>query len=187
MRKNVIVFILFAVLCCLQAGTINLNAQEGSGIAPGTAIELKQVDAMKAVVVKFDIPMAEIGEAMGQAYGKLYGFLGANGITPAGPPFAVYYSFNPGGNTVFEAGVPVGNAVKGNEEISFREFPAMQVVYTLYEGPYDAMEPTYGEMNKYMAEKGLESDSTAWEIYLSDPTQVTDPKDYQTIIYMPIK
>ena len=113
--------------------------------------------------------------------------MGTNSMAPAGPPFLVYYSYNPAGNTVFEAGVPVSSTVTGNEEIIYKEFPAMKVVTTLYKGPYDAMEPIYGELNKYMSANGIETDGTSWEVYLTDPSQLKDQKDNQTIVYFPIK
>jgi effector-binding domain-containing protein len=155
--------------------------------ASGPVIEVKQVDAQNTIVVRFDVSSKEIGPAMGKAFEKLFSFLGTNSMAPAGPPFAVYYSYNPAGNTVFEVGVPVSNAISGNEEIVYKEFPAMKVVTTLYKGPYDAMELIYGEINKYITANGLVTDGTSWEVYLTDPSQVTDPKENQTVVYFPLK
>jgi effector-binding domain-containing protein len=152
-----------------------------------SVIELKQVEAQKTIVIKYDVPTSNIGPSMGTAYERLYGFLMSNNIAPAGPPFSVYYSFDPNGNTVFEAGVPVNGPVNGNDEIVYKEFPAMKVVTTLYKGAYDTMEPVYSELNNYITTNGLESTGTSWEVYLTDPGQGIDPKDNQTLIYFPLK
>ena len=187
MKKQLVPVVLFGNLFLMIFNPFSLIAQDKECTASDPVIEVKQVEAQKTIVVRFDVPTKEIGPAMGEAYGKLFGFLGANGGVPAGPPFAVYYSYNPAGNTVFEAGVPVSSTVTGNEEIIYKEFPAMKVVTTLYKGPFDAMEPIYGELNKYMSANGIETDGTSWEVYLTDPSQLKDQKDNQTIVYFPIK
>jgi len=187
MKKHFIQAIFFFGLFFMVLYPFSLLAQEKDCTATDPAIEVKQVDAQKAFVVRFDVPSNEIGSAMGTAYGKLYGFLGANSIAPAGPPFAVYFSFDPAGNTVFEAGVPVSNTISGNEEILYKEFPAMKAVTTQFKGPYDAMEPVYGNLNSYITANKLETDGTSWEVYLTDPSQLSDPKENQTLIYFPLK
>jgi effector-binding domain-containing protein len=188
MKKHFLLITLLFSLFFMLLNPLALFAQEKEECtASGPVIEVKQVDAQNALVVRFDVSSKEIGPAMGRAYEKLFSFLGTNSMAPAGPPFAIYYSYNPAGNTVFEAGVPVSTVVSGNEEIVYKEFPAMKVVTTLYKGPYDAMEPIYGEINKYITANGLETDGTSWEVYLTDPSQLTDPKDNQTVVYFPLK
>ena len=63
----------------------------------------------------------------------------------------------------------------------------MKVVARFYTGAYENMMPVYHEMEKYMKDHELESDNTAWEIYLTDPNEVEDPNQNQTIIYFPLK
>ena len=67
--------------------------------------EIKEVEAVKALVIKSDVPMAEIGDAMGAVYGQLFEYIEANDIQPAGPPFTVYLKWDPEGNVVFESGI----------------------------------------------------------------------------------
>jgi len=152
-----------------------------------TFFEVKQIDAQKSMIIKYDVPTGEIGATFGQAFGKLFGFLGGNNITPAGPPFAVYYSFDPNGNTVFEVGVPISDSIAGNSEISYKMYPVMKVVSGTYVGPFEAMEPFYTEMQSYLKDNGLVATGASWEVYLTDPMMVKDPKDNQAIVYMPVK
>jgi effector-binding domain-containing protein len=152
-----------------------------------TKIEIKNVESQKGLVIKVDVPTSEIGAKMGELYGQLFGYMGANNITPAGPPFAVYYSYEPEGNTVFEAGVPVQSKVAGSGNIVFKEFPVMKVVSTLYKGAYEEMEPVYISLDQYIKDNELESTGTCWEIYLTDPKEVASPDDNQTLVYFPIK
>jgi effector-binding domain-containing protein len=188
MKKHFLSITLLFSLLIMLLYPLTLFAQEKEECtASGPLIEVKQVNAQKAIVVRFDVPTSEIGPAMGKAYEKLFGFLGTNSMAPAGPPFAVHYSINPTGNTVFEAGVPVSSSISGNEEIIYKEFPAMKVVSILYRGPYESLETAYGKLNSYIIANGLEAEKISWEIYLTDPSQVTDPKENQTLIYFPLK
>jgi len=182
MKNNFFSFALLCGILFLFANSFKLSGQESKSV-----FEVKQVEAQKTIVIKFEVPTNAVGTSMGKAYEKLYGFLGSNNIAPAGPPFTVYYSFDPNGNTVYEAGVPVGDPVKGNDEIIYKEFPAMNVVSMLYTGPYEALEAAYTELSNYIKTNGLEAAGTSWEVYLTDPSQMTDPKDNQTIIYFPLK
>ncbi len=152
-----------------------------------TNIEVKEIDAQKALVIKADVPISAIGETMGELYGKLYTYAGEKGVQFAGPPFAIYYSYDPEGNVVFKAGVPIATEVEGEGDIHYKEFPIMKVVTTVYTGAYEEMEPVYGHIQKYMEENKLESNGTSWEVYLTDPNQVADPSENKTIIYFPLK
>lgn len=150
-------------------------------------IEVKDIAAQKAVSIKTTVPSASIGQKMGELYGKLFSHLGNNSVQPAGHPFTVYYSYDPNGNTEFEAGVPVSKDVQGTDEIKFKEYPAMKVLSTLYVGPYEKVGPVYEALKKYATDNKLETQPLSWEIYLTDPTSETDPNKYQTIIYFVLK
>ena len=149
--------------------------------------EIKNVKVQKGLVIKADIPISEIGPKMGEIYSQLFEYMETNNITPAGPPFTVYYSFDPEGNTVFEAGVPVKDKVKGSGDIAYKEYDEMKVVSTLYVGAYENMMPIYTAMETYLKDNKLESTGSSWEIYLTDPDEVASPDENQTLIYFPIK
>jgi len=152
-----------------------------------TDIEVKEIDAQKALVIKADVPTSAIGEKMGELYGKLFAYIGEKGIQPAGPVFAIYYSYEPEGNVVFKAGVPVASEVEGTGDIIYKEFPAMKAVTTLYTGSYKDIGPVYTEIQKYMEKNELESTGNSWEVYLTNPSEVADPNDNKTLIYFPVK
>lgn len=164
----------------------SLAAQESADCGSSEFV-IKQVEAVKALVIKGDVPMDEIGPLMGSMYGRLFSYVESNEIQPAGPPFTVYLSWNPEGNVVFEAGVPVTKTEAGEDEIVYKEYPAMKVVSTLYTGAYEKMEPVYNELMEHMKTKNLEGNGTSWEIYLTDPEEVDNPEENQTLIYFPLK
>jgi len=149
--------------------------------------KIENLDAIKALVIKADIPTSQVGPKMGEIFEKVFGYIGQNQITPAGPPFAVYLSFDPQGNTVFETGVPVSDEVSGSGEIEYREYPATKVVEMVYTGSYENMGPAYQKIMDYMKENNLKAKGISWEIYLTDPSAEPDPNKYQTIIMFPIE
>ncbi|HEX2935939.1 MAG TPA: GyrI-like domain-containing protein [Bacteroidales bacterium] len=149
--------------------------------------EIKEIGAQKTVIITMTAPSSQISAKMGEAYGKLFGYLGQKGVQPSGAPFAVYTQFDPNANTTFEAGVPVSSKMEGIGDVVYKEYPAMKVLSTLYKGAYTEMTKVYESMEKYMKDKGLQSTMAVWEIYLTDPAQVKKPEDNQTLIYFPIK
>ena len=99
--------ILKVLVCLFLAGQFHVaGAQDQEKTTVPLKIEIKHIDAQKALIIKADVPTSEVGPKMGEMYGELFSYLGQNQINPVGPPFAVYYSFDPQGNTIFEAGVP---------------------------------------------------------------------------------
>ncbi|MFO7655612.1 MAG: GyrI-like domain-containing protein [Bacteroidales bacterium] len=181
-------FMMIAVMLFFTGFNLSVSAQKKQSDCPsGPKIEVKNVDAQKAFVIKAEVPTSEVGPKMGELYGKLFAYMGQNQVQPAGPPFAVYYSFDPKGNTVFEAGVPVAAKTGTDGDVVYKEFEAMKVVSTLYVGPYEKMLPVYEAMQKYVKDNNLKDNGTAWETYLTDPNEEKDPEKFQTIIWFPVK
>ena len=179
---------LFMAACLMLFTCISISyAQDTVKTCNHTPMEIKEIDATKALIIRMDVPMSAIGDKMGECYGKLFQYIGANNIAPAGPVFAVYYSWEPEGNVIFEAGVPVAEASAGAGDVTYKEYPVMKAVTTLYSGAYEAMEPVYNQLMKYMEENKLESNGSSWEVYLTDPSMVKNPEDNKTLIYFPLK
>jgi effector-binding domain-containing protein len=167
--------------------TIKLYSQEPAEKAVQPVIEIKDIPVQQALVIKAEVPSKDIGPKMGEMYGKLYGYIGKNNIQPSGVPFAVYYAFDPQGNTTFEAGLPVSTKLTDAEGITYKEYPAMRVVTTLYTGAYENMMPVYTQLYEYIGKNNLKATGISWEVYLTDPGQVASPKDNKTMIYLLIE
>ena len=185
MRKKSISYFtgLLFIMSLLSMGIIQVKAQDEEKNCPPIKVEVKNIGAQKALVLKAKVPTMEIGKKMGEMYERIFGYMGINGIEPVGPPFTVYYEFDPEGNTLFEAGVPVGVAVDSTAEVEYKEYPAMKVASTLYTGPYEEMGPVYTDLEQFITDNGLKKKDIVWEIYLTDPTQEEDPANYQTVVY----
>lgn len=150
-------------------------------------IEVIDISAQSSLVVKADVLNTEIAQKIGSMYGQLFAYTTANNISMTGAPFAVYYSYDPNGNTSFEAGLPVAYGTKGNDSILFKEYPAMKVVCTIYKGSYANMGPVYTKLQEYITNNKLKTTGISWEVYLTDPNTVKDPMENRTMIYFPIE
>ena len=150
-------------------------------------IEVVDVSAQTALVLKAEVKSTEVGSKIGEMYGNLFTYINSNNLQMVGNPFAVYYSYDPQGNTSFEAACPVINGTKGNDSILYKEFPAMKVVCTIYQGTYESMEPVYIKLMDYMKINNLKSTGPSWEVYLTDPSTIKDPNENRTMIYFPVE
>jgi effector-binding domain-containing protein len=187
MKTKPIFMKLFIILLLTGIFSWSGTAQETKDCKKKAKVEVKEMKAQKALVIKADVPTSEVGPKMGEIYEFLFNYTVQNQISPVGPPFAVYLSYDPEGNTVFEAGLPVAEEASGSGEVEYREYPATKAVSMLYTGPYEKMEPAYEKLMQYIKENNLKDKGTAWETYLTDPNEEPDPEKYQTIISFPIE
>jgi effector-binding domain-containing protein len=188
MKTNLICLKILLAGVILSGLSINTaRAQDTEATWSNTPFEVKEIDPVKALIIKAEIPMSEIGTKMGELYGLLYAYLETANIKPIGPPFAVYYTWDPEKNIVFEAGVPVEKKIKTDETVSYKEYEGMNALTTKYTGAYEAMEPVYTKLMEYMQTEKLESAGVSWEVYLTDPHEVESQDLNQTIIYFQLK
>ncbi|MBN2213343.1 MAG: GyrI-like domain-containing protein [Bacteroidales bacterium] len=182
-------FLLRCLIIVILSGFFYRTAtgQETKECKSKAKIEVKDMEAMKALVIKADIATSEVGPKMGEIYEFLFNYMMQNQISPVGPPFAVYLSFEPEGNTVFEAGLPVAEETAGSGEVEYREYPATKVVSLLYTGSYEKMMPAYEEIMQYISDNNIKDKGISWETYLTDPNEEPDPEKNQTIISFPIE
>lgn len=135
--------------------------------------------------IEREVPMAEIGPAMGQMIGQLFSFLGQNGIAPNGMPMAIYPEM-PSKTVKFRMAVFVtaDDAAKASGEVEADTFPAVDALTATHTGPYDKLGQSHQALWKAMGEQGLNG-GMMWEVYIDDP-QATAPDKLRTEIYRAI-
>ncbi len=136
-------------------------------------------------VIHEKVPMKELPQFFSRALGEVYGAVQAQGLTPAGPPFALYFGM-PGETVEVEAGFPVPHALKDAGAVHTGKLPGGKCVHGLHTGPYDTMSKTYGELTEWTKEHHLTPHDQVWEVYLSDPQKEPDPKKWKTEIFWPV-
>jgi AraC family transcriptional regulator len=126
------------------------------------------------------------------AFGKLYGWISEKGYRPDGPAMAVYYTIpgqTPEDKSLWELRSQLlGDvAATGPDEqgLGVKRVEGVQVVATLYKGPYEQVEETYKALTDWVIENGYEIIGPYEELYLNDPSQ-TSPEEALTEIRFPI-
>lgn len=142
-------------------------------------------EAALVVSKRFPVRLSEIGSVMGGAFGEVYGYLGARGAEPKGPPFVVYHEA-PVGDDPFDIEVcaPVARAVEPPAGWQAQELPAGTFVTLLHVGPYDTIGAAYEALWAWIPEHGYAAAGPPREVYLSEPG--TPPEQIRTIVEVPV-
>lgn len=152
-------------------------------------ISVVHLEEQPVAVVTARVDVTGIAEWIGRAYSDVMAAVGAAGRFLTGPPFARYHVVAPG---VFDvtAGFPVnaplpdgGPSAAGR--VKADTLPGGDAATVWHIGPYDAMVPAYAAIATWLAEKHLEADGDAWEVYFSEPT--TPPATWRTQIVQPYR
>jgi effector-binding domain-containing protein len=147
-------------------------------------IETRMDQPYAAIPVK--VSMEELGSVVPPLTDRIFGWLTARGITPAGPPFWRYIVVDMDNELELETGVPVASRVEGNGEIRAGVLPAGRYATAAHTGHPDTLVTATRDLLEWAAERGLEWDADGnrrgcrLEEYLSDPDEVPDMNEWQT-------
>ncbi len=151
-------------------------------------VKVQEVAPQPIAAVRHQMPPADISSVMGEAFGRVFGYMARAGATPAGPPLAVYHHFDEE-SVDFEIGVPVmapiqeepGSGDPSAHPVHNFELPGGMVATTLHIGPYDGLETVWAAITGWAQDHGHETtDLACWESYLTDPESEPDPARWQT-------
>lgn len=145
-----------------------------------------ELDAQPALAIREEISFQEIGKRMGELFTELANVLQSKGGMVAGPPFALYHSWDDR-KVVVEVGFPTGVPVDGEGRLLPITLPGGKAVTGIHVGPYDRIGETYKRMMDWMTERKLKPKGMMWETYLTDPGREGDPSKYMTQIFFTIE
>lgn len=137
--------------------------------------------AVDTAGVRRTVPMDALTDFFAEAFTEAMRVLEVQGIPPVGPPFGRYYGM-PGSTVDVEAGFPVAVPIAPSGEVVPGRLPEGRVVEAEHVGPYDTLEETYAEMQRFMADEGLTGGEVMWESYLNGPATESDPTRWRTVI-----
>jgi len=147
------------------------------------------MEPRRAAVVRFASSPADMPGHMGRALGSVMAALTAQGVQPAGVPFAAYPSPEPGEDGAWDvaAGFPVEAPVEAAGDVVPYELPGGDVAVATHVGPYETIGRTYGEIQASLAGRGMAPAGPMWETYLTDPGSEPDPARWRTGIHVPVR
>lgn len=128
---------------------------------------------------------AKIAEALGEILPAVFGYATQAGITLLGPPMCRYVQWGPAMVTL-EAGLAVAPGSVGKDDIAIAVWPACTAAVTIHTGPYDGLGEAHAALELYLHDNGLVGAEGWCEIYLTDPGEVPDPREWKTQVVWPL-
>ncbi len=133
-----------------------------------------------------------ISEKMAQMLPAVNTYMKQNNLPQTGMPFTLYNEYNEEqGTAIFATAIPTREKViTPKESAVLSDFlPKQKVVKTTLKGDYENLKEAWEAGYKYIADNGLELNSTspAFEVYKTDPGLQPNPAEWITEIYIPIQ
>ena len=152
-------------------------------------VTIKKTEPRTVAFVSKKGPYTQIGEA----FGKLFGWIMEKGYAPAGPPSGMYFNAPgqvPDEELLWELQCPIGGEISpsGPDErgLGVKRVEAAEVASTVHKGPFHEVGQTYGALVGWIMENGYEIVGPAEEIYLSEPEK-TPPEELLTEVRFPVR
>jgi effector-binding domain-containing protein len=104
-------------------------------------------------------------------------------LTVLAPPMVLFHNteFSPSGLDI-EFAIPVKEYIVGT-----RAFSPGLCLKTILCGPYSELSSVYTKQREWAEKEGYESSNALYEVYVTDPSQVTQENELITEIYYPVK
>jgi effector-binding domain-containing protein len=151
--------------------------------------EIEQRAAQPYMGISSWVTMTAVG-SVADRIPEIFGWLGAHGIAPAGPPFFRYHVIDMDRQLQVEVGVPVMSPAEDDGDIRAGTLPAGRFAVMTHTGAPDTLLAATGELLAWAEARGLAWDVTAtdtgekWgcraEFYLTDPAEQPDLSKWQT-------
>ncbi|MDO3676264.1 MerR family transcriptional regulator [Paenibacillus ehimensis] len=119
----------------------------------------------------------------GTYFSRLYEKIATEKLTLLGTPMTIYHSpeYNPAGNDT-EFAIPIEETVKGT-----RDLPGGLCAKSVAKGSYSELTSVYAKLREWVEHEGYALVNSPYEVYVTDPNQVTAPEGNVTEVYFPVK
>lgn len=146
-------------------------------------VELVEVPMMCLLSVRKMVQADNFSDEYSVCFGKLLGRIRKENLTIANPPMVLFHSneFSPFGLDT-EFAIPIREYVTGT-----RDFKAGLSLKTVIKGSYSILSSVYVKQTKWAEQNGYECTSALFEVYVTDPSQVTGEDELITEVYYPIR
>jgi effector-binding domain-containing protein len=154
-----------------------------------TAPEITERRAQPYVAIRARVTMAEL-PGLADRFGEVFGWLAEHDVTAAGAPFFRYNVIDMERQLEVEAGVPVHTEVEGDGHVVAGVLPAGRYATAIHSGPYDGLIGAVEDLLRWADSQGLDWDKSSaddgehWgcrlEVYVTDPSELPDPADWET-------
>ena len=147
---------------------------------PEIAAELRTLEERTTIAVRLETAPDRLAQVFDTELPRVAAVMGDVAAEMAGPPFARYHHYGP--DRVLQ---PISGRPDG--VIGSSSLPGGLAAVAFHLGPYDTLSETYDGLASWMTSEGHTAGDGPWEVYLSDPSLVPDPADWETEVIWPIR
>lgn len=146
-------------------------------------VQLVEVPNMYLLSFRKMVHEYEFAEEYGNSFSKLFKKIQDDKLTILAPPMVLFHSaeFSSFGLDT-EFAIPVKEYVTGTRDF----YPGLCLKTVLY-GSYSNLSSVYTKQREWAEKEGYECNNALYEVYVTDPTQVSKESELITEIYYPVK
>jgi len=146
-------------------------------------VQLVEVPKMYLLSIRKMVHEYEFAEEYGNCFSKLFKKIQDDKLTILAPPMVLFHSaeFSSFGLDT-EFAITVKEYVTGTRDF----YPGLCLKTVLY-GSYSDLSSAYTKQREWAEKEGYESNNALYEVYVTDPSQVSKESELITEIYYPVK
>lgn len=148
-------------------------------------IKIVAMEKQPAMVIIDSCEVEKIDSLMIDMFDRVTRYMERRKLEPVGPPFTIYYSWNPEGVSKFACGIPIEKRTWGWKDYSVIELPEGEAATVVHWGKFDSEKP-YLALDQYIRENALSVKDFIWEVYLTNPSSEPDTAKWKKQIYYPV-
>ncbi len=149
----------------------------------GIDVQLAEVPAMCLLSLRKMVHESEFPYEYGSCFGRLLKRISEDKLTVTAPPMVLFHSeeFTAFGLDT-EFAIPVKEYVTGT-----RDFKPGLCLKTVLHGSYSNLSSVYTKQHEWAEKEGYEYGSSPFEVYVTDPSEVTNEAELITEVYYPVR
>ncbi len=149
------------------------------------SISERTISPQPVLVARRQVKRSEIAKTLGELLGAVFMHAQRVGATIVGQPFTRYVEWGPALLSI-ESGLPVATPVEGAGGILSETLPGGRAAVTTHLGAYEHLFDAYAALQLWIDENARRAAGSPWEVYVTDPADYPDSKDWRTEVFWPI-
>jgi AraC family transcriptional regulator len=153
------------------------------------SITKKNLPPQPVLVVRRTVKRSEIAATIGEVLPRVFLYAQQQGLALTGQPFTRYIQVGPGLLTI-EPGMCVASGAlpktSTDDQVTAGTLAGGLVATTIHMGPYEKLPDAYAAIEEWARAEGVVTGRDPWEVYVTDPADYPDPKDWKTEVFWPL-
>ncbi len=163
-----------------------LNLRNGKSVMSymeSIDVRLVEIPMMYLLSIRKNVLEHEFSEEYGTCFGQLFRKMEEKKLTAAAPPMVLFHGdeYTPFGLDT-EFAIPIKEYATGT-----RDFCPGLCLKTVVQGSYLHFSSVYARQIEWAEREGYENSNALYEVYVTDPTEVSKESELVTEVYYPVK